>query len=253
MGIRLLAALALSAVVHVALIAVLAEAAREAPSTAIDPIVDLDVRPPPPPPPPPAVPPPLPPPPPAPRPRPRFVPLEKLAAHVHPKAPPPSRTPPPVPAPTPHPRPAAAPPPIRIGVSLESTVAASDFSAPVGDSLYGEAPAAVARGRGSGKGGAAVAHFVAPYKVAELPVLVSDFKAAYPPAARKAGIEGEVVMMLTVDSRGRVAMVRRLSGPGHGLDEAAVAAAQRFVFKPATYGGEPVATEIRYVYSFEIE
>jgi periplasmic protein TonB len=44
-----------------------------------------------------------------------------------------------------------------------------------------------------------------------------------------------------------------VAGPGHGLDEAAVAAAGQFVFKPARYNGAAVATEIRYVYSFEID
>jgi protein TonB len=50
-----------------------------------------------------------------------------------------------------------------------------------------------------------------------------------------------------------VALVKKISGPGHGLDEAALGAAKKFKFKPATFHGESVATEIRYVYSFEIE
>ncbi len=118
--------------------------------------------------------------------------------------------------------------------------------------MYGQAPSVAANPEPAARPYWAP-KYVAPYKVAELPVLVSDVKAPYPPDARKAGIEGEVVMMLTIDTRGRVARVKKVSGPGHGLDEAAVAAARAFVFKPARYGGEPVATEIRYVYSFEIE
>jgi protein TonB len=82
---------------------------------------------------------------------------------------------------------------------------------------------------------------------------LQDFKAEYPVQAKKDGIEGEVVMLLTIDQFGKVALVKKISGPGHGLDEAALGAAKKFKFKPATFHGESVATEIRYVYSFEIE
>jgi protein TonB len=135
---------------------------------------------------------------------------------------------------------------------MESTVTSSDFAAPVGNSLYGAAPK-VAPEPATASQPYWAPKYVKAYQVAQIPELLSDFKADYPPDAKKLGIEGEVVMMLTIDQFGKVAVAKRISGPGHGLDEAALGAAKKFRFKPATYHGEAVATEIRYVYSFEIE
>ncbi len=241
----------MSLLIHGAALAALDRAARLPPPPR-DRVVELDVREPPPPPPPP---PPAPPPPPPEPPKPKFVPAAKLARHVPKEAPPPPpRAPPPTPPPPSQPPPSrpAVQAPVHIGVSLESTVAGGDFAAPVGNTMIGAAPK-VAPPPATASKPYWAAKYVAPYEVAELPVLEEDFKAAYPPEARKLGVEGEVVMMLTIDSAGKVASVKKLSGPGHGLDEAAVAAARRFRFKPARLHGEAVATEIRYVYSFEIE
>jgi protein TonB len=146
--------------------------------------------------------------------------------------------------------PAPNPAPIRIGVNLDSTVENGAFAAPVGNSMYGVAPTTAPVPSAQPYW---AAKFVAPQRVAELPVLIGEVKAPYPPAARKAGIEGPVILMLTIDDTGKVARVRKVTGPGHGLDEAAVAAASQFTFKPARYNGAAVATEIRYVYSFEID
>ncbi|MHB8418743.1 MAG: energy transducer TonB [Myxococcales bacterium] len=244
---RAAAALFLSLLLHGGALAGLEHAAR-LPQPKVDRIVDVEIRDPPPRPPAPPLP--LPPPP-----KPKIIPAVKVERHVPKDAPPPPPQAPPPTLPPPNRPPAsrpAAPAPIHIGVSLESTVSGGDFAAAVGNTLYGAAPK-VAPAPATASRPYWAAKYVAPYQVAELPVLEEDFKAPYPPEARKLGVEGEVVMMLTIDAAGKVAAVKRLSGPGHGLDEAAVAAAHRFRFKPAKLHGEAVATEIRYVYSFEIE
>jgi len=64
---------------------------------------------------------------------------------------------------------------------------------------------------------------------------------AYSEAARAAGVEGKVRVQLTVDETGKVVSVRVLQGLGYGLDEAAVAAAQRAQFDPATRCGKPIS------------
>jgi protein TonB len=146
----------------------------------------------------------------------------------------------------------APPPPVHIGVTLESTVTSGAVAVPVGNSLYGQAPT-VAPAPAEVKPYWA-AKYVPPFRVAELPVILEEVKVTpYPAEARKAGIEGQVIALLTIDDEGKVARVRKVSGPGHGLDEAALSALARFKFKPARLNGQPVATEIRYVYSFEIE
>jgi len=62
----------------------------------------------------------------------------------------------------------------------------------------------------------------------------------YTETARALGIEGKVRVEVTVDEEGRVVSVRVLQGLGHGLDEAAVEAARRASFEPATRCGKPV-------------
>jgi len=66
-------------------------------------------------------------------------------------------------------------------------------------------------------------------------------------------VEGTVVLRVLVDETGTVRSVKHVSGPGGGLDEAAVKAVARFRFRPAMRRGQPVATEIRYTYTFELD
>ena len=86
-----------------------------------------------------------------------------------------------------------------------------------------------------------------------MPQPLEEVKADYPVQARKDGIEGDVVLMVTIDDQGKVVKVKKVSGVGHGLDEAAIDALRRFRWKPAKYNGQAVATEIRYTYSWEID
>jgi TonB family protein len=74
------------------------------------------------------------------------------------------------------------------------------------------------------------------------PKLVRDFRAEYPEGPRSEGIEGTVVMKLTISETGKVTGVKIVRGVHPELDAAAKAAAFRFVYKPGTDGGEPVIT-----------
>jgi protein TonB len=177
--------------------------------------------------------------------------VERLVARVD-KAPPKHEVPPPPNQPPPKAAPPPqAPPPIHIGVNLESTVQGGAFAAPVGNSMYGVAPVQAPTPPAVKPYWAA--KYLPPTRVSELPVLITEVKIPYPPAARKAGIEGPVILLVTIDADGKTAEVKRISGPGYGLDEAAVKAASQFRWKPARSGGESVSTTIRYVYSFEID
>jgi TonB family protein len=62
----------------------------------------------------------------------------------------------------------------------------------------------------------------------------------YTEEARKLGLQGEVVLSVVFPASGSVRIVRVISGLGHGLDEAAVRAAQQIRFKPALQSGQPV-------------
>jgi protein TonB len=64
----------------------------------------------------------------------------------------------------------------------------------------------------------------------------------YTEEARRAGIEGRVVLELAIDEHGEVTAARVIDGLGYGLDEAAVAAAKTMRFAAAIDGGRPVAS-----------
>ncbi|HEX2573916.1 MAG TPA: TonB family protein [Polyangia bacterium] len=84
------------------------------------------------------------------------------------------------------------------------------------------------------------------------PVLVERVPPVYPEAARQAGIGGTVSLEITVAADGHVTQIKVLRGVGYGLDEAAVAAAERFKFRPATDHGRPVASLVTFDQSFVI-
>jgi len=62
----------------------------------------------------------------------------------------------------------------------------------------------------------------------------------YTAEARSLKIEGEVVLEMSFGANGTLQVNRVVSGLGHGLDEAAIAAAKLIRFKPALRNGQPV-------------
>ncbi|ACL64948.1 TonB family protein [Anaeromyxobacter dehalogenans 2CP-1] len=228
-------AAAASLLLHAAILAAalrLPQRPRERPAPVV---VDLEAAPPPAPPPAPE--------PPAPPPPPRRVAAAALPPPRPIPAPPAPAPPPPPDAPAPSPAPARAP---RVGISLSSTTTAGGFAVGTGETLAGR-PREVADAPEPARPLPA-----APRPSAQ-PRLVARPEMPYPPDARRAGLEGRVVLLLRVDREGRVAAARVLSEPGGGLGAAARAAALGFRFQPALLEGEPVETEIRFTYTFVLE
>ena len=158
---------------------------------------------------------------------------------------------PPPPNDAPPPEPPPAPVPLVVGISMSSTTTAGGFAAPVGNTLYGKtADQALSPSE--------VKPYSAPkyapiYQVDSEPVLAHEEKIPYPDEARRAGVEGSVILSIVVDLDGRVVHVKVLSGPGYGLNEAARDALPRFRFKPAVKAGEAVSTEMKYTYTFLLD
>jgi TonB family protein len=71
-------------------------------------------------------------------------------------------------------------------------------------------------------------------------VILSKPNPAYSDEARKLGIEGEVLVEVIFLASGQVRAVRVTKGLGHGLDEAALHAAEQIRFKPALQEGHAV-------------
>jgi TonB family protein len=62
----------------------------------------------------------------------------------------------------------------------------------------------------------------------------------YTDEARSLKLEGEVLLEVSFSANGTLHVNRVVRGLGHGLDEAAIAAANKMRFKPALRGGQPV-------------
>jgi TonB family protein len=62
----------------------------------------------------------------------------------------------------------------------------------------------------------------------------------YTDEARSLKLEGEVLLEVSFGANGALHVNRVVRGLGHGLDEAAIAAANKMRFKPALRGGQPV-------------
>ncbi|HEX6764359.1 MAG TPA: TonB family protein, partial [Polyangiaceae bacterium] len=105
----------------------------------------------------------------------------------------------------------------------------------------------------AGEAGAPPPQTETPVPTTTPPELVKFVEAPYPEEARAQGIEGAVVLELTVDAEGKVTQAIVKEPAGHGFDEAAVEAAQKFEFRPAHRGERAVAARLLYRYAFNLE
>jgi TonB family protein len=81
----------------------------------------------------------------------------------------------------------------------------------------------------------------APAAAAVQPVVILEKpNPVYSDEARKLAIEGEVLVEVVFPAAGPVRVGRVIKGLGHGLDEAAIRAAEQIRFKPALQAGQPV-------------
>jgi TonB family protein len=69
--------------------------------------------------------------------------------------------------------------------------------------------------------------------------IISKPVPAYTEEARSKKIEGEVLLEVVFEASGKLRVLRVVRGLGHGLDDAAVRAAEQIRFKPALRDGQP--------------
>ena len=75
----------------------------------------------------------------------------------------------------------------------------------------------------------------------------------YPPAAFRAGIQGEVILIIDVDANGNVTNVSvEKSSRNRDLDRAAMEAARKWKFNPAQSGGTKAAGRVRVPVNFAL-
>jgi TonB family protein len=125
---------------------------------------------------------------------------------------------------------------------IKGTVASADFGSGVATAPKGTGHGQIQTG---GFGSEQVVHSAPKVVAAEVgpstPVEIT-FKPnpVYTAEARSLKIEGEVVLEMSFGANGTLQVNRVVSGLGHGLDEAAIAAAKQIRFKPALRSGQPV-------------
>ena len=69
--------------------------------------------------------------------------------------------------------------------------------------------------------------------------IISKPTPAYTEDARRARVEGEVLLEVVLEASGHIKVLRVVRGLGHGLDESAIRAAEQINFKPALRDGQP--------------
>jgi protein TonB len=76
----------------------------------------------------------------------------------------------------------------------------------------------------------------------------------YPDLARRARVEGTVILLIGIESDGRVGAVEVLRSPDprYGFDLAAIEAVKQWRYRPALLGGRPVAVQANVMVEFTL-
>ena len=85
------------------------------------------------------------------------------------------------------------------------------------------------------------------------PVKIHYPQPQYTEDARRARIQGVVILEATIDREGDVVDIRILKGLPMGLDKSAVKTALEWRFKPATENGRPVAVFFNLLVNFSLQ
>ncbi|MGH9502023.1 MAG: energy transducer TonB [Terriglobales bacterium] len=131
---------------------------------------------------------------------------------------------------------------------IQGTVASAGFGNGIAQAGQGD-------GRGNGRGGAvqtagfSTAQFSQgssrPHQGEDVPAtspveIISKPNPVYTDEARQLRLQGEVLLEVLFAANGQLHVNRVVRGMGHGLDEAAIAAANKMRFKPAQHYSQPV-------------
>lgn len=87
---------------------------------------------------------------------------------------------------------------------------------------------------------------------ASAPHVLTRVDAIYPEQARRAYVQGVVVLSLVVQKDGLPRDIHTLSSPSEALSQAATDAVKQWKFDPPTYHGNPVDAEIKVEVSFRL-
>jgi protein TonB len=164
------------------------------------------------------------------------------------------------------PPPDAAPRRKVVGISFESTVKGGKGPAfAVGNTRMGEtgskardatnlAPLPKGRSNGTALTPNRVATNIPTSGISLVkPKRQGSVQPTYPALLKTQGIEGNVVVLIRLDSEGKVTSVKVIKGSGYAeLDAEAERAARKERFSPALRNGEPIEYSLKYTYRFRV-
>lgn len=130
---------------------------------------------------------------------------------------------------------------------IRGTVASAGFGNGIGEASGGRANGATPQTVQQGGFGSIVAGRAVPrthsatQAAAYKPVVIlSKPNPVYPPEARREHIQGQVILSVLFGASGNLKVLKVEQGLGHGMNEAAIQAAQQIKFKPAERNGQPI-------------
>ena len=96
---------------------------------------------------------------------------------------------------------------------------------------------------------------IAPGPGVAMPTVIREVKPDYTPEAKKAGIQGLVEMSVVVKDDGTVGEVKvtKSLDQKYGLDDQAVMAMKKWLFRPGTKEGKPVAVRVSVEMTFTLK
>ena len=84
------------------------------------------------------------------------------------------------------------------------------------------------------------------------PVLIHKEDPEFSETARKAKYQGTVLLAIDIDASGHARNVRVVRGLGLGLDEKAIEAVSRWLFRPGAQDGKPIVTAATVEVNFRL-
>jgi TonB family protein len=98
------------------------------------------------------------------------------------------------------------------------------------------------------------AGFSSSVQVSRPPRPINPIKPLYPEAAKRANIEGVVILQVDIDATGVVKKVGVIQALGYGCDEQAISAVNQTSWDPALdQNNQPVATKVKIPFRFKFE
>jgi periplasmic protein TonB len=143
------------------------------------------------------------------------------------------------------PPPPKAPPPPQFGLEEKDQSKTGDLAVATGNTIMKEAEKVVAPPPPPLPSG--------PVMMDQPPRILKGKPAKYPARALDRGLEGTVVVLITIDTNGRVTKSEIERSGGRDFDNAALESVGQTIFQPQVRNGRRMPVKFRRPYKFKLE